>query len=128
MTRAVHKKEIWREYIGLDASAGNLIRPAMYGAYHHVSVVGKRNAPHDQVYDVTGALCENNDKFAIQRSLPRIELGDLVLIHDTGAHGHSMGYQYNGRLRSAEVLYTEEGDYRLIRRAETPEDYFATLV
>ena len=128
VTRAVHKKEIWREYIGLDASAGNLIRPAMYGAYHHVSVVGKRNAPHDQVYDVTGALCENNDKFAIQRSLPRIEPGDLVLIHDTGAHGHSMGYQYNGRLRSAEVLYTEEGDYRLIRRAETPEDYFATLV
>jgi len=114
--------------VGLDASAADLIRPAMYGAYHHISVVGKRNAPHDRVYDVTGALCENNDKFAIQRSLPQIDIGDILLLHDAGAHAHAMGYQYNGRLRSAEVLYTTDGEFKLIRRAETPEDYFQTMV
>ena len=128
VARAIHKKEIWRDYIGLDASAANLMRPAMYGAYHHVSVAGKRDAPRDRVYDLTGPLCENNDKFAVRRALPEISLGDLVLIHDAGAHAHAMGYQYNGRLRCAEVLYTQSGEYRLIRRAETPEDYFATLV
>ncbi len=128
VARAVHRKDIYRTYIGLDASACNLMRPAMYGAYHHVSVAGKRDAPADRVYDLTGPLCENNDKFAVRRPLPEIETGDLVLIHDAGAHGHSMGYQYNGRLRSAEVLLTADGDFRLIRRAETPEDYFRTLV
>jgi len=128
VARAIHKKAIWRDYVGLDASAADLIRPAMYGAYHHISVVGKRNAPHDRVYDVTGALCENNDKFAIQRSLPQIDIGDILLLHDAGAHAHAMGYQYNGRLRSAEVLYTTDGEFKLIRRAETPEDYFQTMV
>ncbi len=127
VAKAIHKKEIWREYIGLDACASNLMRPAMYDAYHHISVLGKKDAPANKVYDITGALCENNDKFAVQRSLPEIMLGDVLLIHDAGAHGHAMGYQYNGRLRSAEILYTTNGDYRLIRRAETPEDYFATL-
>ncbi|MBQ9308399.1 MAG: diaminopimelate decarboxylase, partial [Clostridia bacterium] len=101
--------------------------PAMYGAYHHITVVGKEDLPHDHIYDVTGSLCENNDKFAIERPLPEIKEGDLVLIHDSGAHGHAMGYNYNGRLRSAEVLYTQDGSFRLIRRAETPQDYFATL-
>ncbi len=128
VARAVHEKDTHKRYIGLDACAVNLLRPAMYGAYHHISVVGKREAPADTLYDVTGALCENNDKFAIDRLLPRIERGDLVLIHDAGAHGFAMGNQYNGRLRSAEVLYTERGEYRLIRRAETQQDYFATLV
>lgn len=128
VARAIHKKEIWRNYVGLDASAADLMRPAMYGAYHHISVLGKRGAPTDKVYDVTGALCENNDKFAIQRRLPEIEIGDLLLIHDGGAHAHAMGYQYNGRLRCAEVLYTMEGGFRLIRRAQTPEDYFQTMV
>jgi diaminopimelate decarboxylase len=127
VTRAVHEKKIYRDYIGVDACAVNLMRPAMYGAYHHISVCGKREAPADHVYDVTGCLCENNDKFAWERPLPEITLGDLLLIHDTGAHGFSMGYNYNGRLRSAEVLYTGEGKYRVIRRAETPRDYFATL-
>ncbi len=127
VTRAIHRKDTYRTYIGLDASASNLMRPAMYGAYHHVSVCGKRASPEEEVADLTGPLCENNDKFAIQRSLPRISLGDLLLIHDAGAHGHAMGYQYNGRLRCAEVLHTQEGDLRLIRRAETPEDYFRTL-
>jgi len=125
---AIHEKKIWRDYIGLDASAADLLRPAKYGAYHHITVLGKREAPQDQVYDVTGPLCENNDKFAIQRPLPRIEKKDILFIHDAGAHGHAMGFQYNGRLRCAEVLYTEEGDYRLIRRAETAEDYFRTMV
>ena len=108
-------------------SAVNLMRPAMYGAYHHITVCGKRDHKADHIYDVTGSLCENNDKFAIQRELPEIEIGDLLVIHDTGAHGYSMGYNYNGRLRSAEILYTEKGDFRMIRRAETPKDYFATL-
>ncbi len=128
VTRAIHRKETYRTYIGLDASASNLMRPAMYRAYHHVSVCGKRASPEEEVVDLTGALCENNDKFAVQRALPRIDPGDLLLIHDAGAHGHAMGYQYNGRLRCAEVLYTKKGDFRLIRRAETPEDYFRTLV
>ena len=127
VTRAVHEKKIYRDYIGVDACAANLMRPAMYGAYHHITVCGKRDWPADHVYDVTGCLCENNDKFAINRNLPEIALGDLVVIHDTGAHGYSMGYNYNGRLRSAEILYTAEGGYRMIRRAETARDYFATL-
>ena len=128
VTRAVHEKKIYKDYIGVDACASNLMRPAMYGAYHHIHVCGKRDFPADHKYDVTGCLCENNDKFAVDRMLPEIRIGDLLVIHDTGAHGFSMGYQYNGRLRSAEVLYTRDGDFRLIRRAETPEDYFATLV
>ena len=128
VTRAMHEKHVHRDYIGVDACAANLMRPAMYGAYHHIHVCGKRQAPADRIYDVTGCLCENNDKFAVQRLLPRIDMGDLLVIHDTGAHGHAMGYQYNGRLRSAEVLYRENGEFQLIRRAETPEDYFATLV
>lgn len=127
VTRATHHKDTYRHYIGLDACAANLMRPAMYGAYHHITVCGKENAPCDHVYDVTGSLCENNDKFAVQRSLPRIDEGDLVVIHDTGAHGFAMGYNYNGRLRSAEVLYTRDDGYQLIRRAETAQDYFATL-
>ena len=127
VTHAVRHKDTYRHYIGVDACAVNLMRPAMYGAYHHITVCGKRDAACDHVYDVTGCLCENNDKFAIQRPLPEIREGDLLVIHDTGAHGYSMGYNYNGRLRSAEVLYTQEGGYRLIRRAETPADYFATL-
>ena len=128
VTHAVHEKKIHKDYIGVDACASNLMRPAMYGAYHHIHVCGKREAPADHVYDVTGCLCENNDKFAIDRPLPEISKGDLLVIHDTGAHGFAMGYQYNGRLRSAEILYTKEGEFRLIRRAETPEDYFVTLV
>lgn len=128
VTRAVHEKKIYRDYIGVDACAANLMRPAMYGAYHHIHVCGKRDAAADHVYDVTGCLCENNDKFAIQRPLPEIRPGDLLVIHDAGAHGFSMGYQYNGRLRSAEILYTAEGGFLPIRRAETPEDYFATLL
>ena len=127
VSHATHHKDTYRHYIGLDACAVNLMRPAMYGAYHHITVCGKRDWPCDHVYDVTGSLCENNDKFAIERPLPRIDEGDLVVIHDTGAHGFAMGYNYNGRLRSAEVLYTAEVGYRLIRRAETPQDYFATL-
>ena len=123
----LHQKHIYREYIGLDACAANLMRPAMYGAYHHITVLGKEDAILDHVYDVTGGLCENNDKFAIERSLPAIEIGDLLAIHDTGAHGHSMGYNYNGKLRSAEVLLHPDGSFKLIRRAETPADYFATL-
>jgi diaminopimelate decarboxylase len=123
----LHKKHIYREYVGLDACAADLMRPAMYGAYHHITVLGKENAILDHVYDVTGGLCENNDKFAIERSLPRITVGDILAIHDTGAHGHAMGYNYNGKLRSAEVLLKEDGSFQLIRRAETPEDYFATL-
>ena len=128
VARAIHKKEIWRDYIGLDACAADLMRPAMYGAYHHVSIAGKRDMPNAKTYDITGALCENNDKFAVRRPLPEIDIGDLVLIHDAGAHGHAMGYQYNGRPRCAEVLYTKEGGFRKIRRAETAEDIFATLM
>lgn len=128
VTHVTHEKKIHKDYIGVDACASNLMRPAMYGAYHHIHLCGKRNLPAARLYDVTGCLCENNDKFAIDRPLPEVALGDLMVIHDTGAHGYAMGYQYNGRLRSAEVLYTAEGEYRLIRRAETPQDYFATLV
>ena len=123
----LHQKHIYKEYIGLDACAANLMRPAMYGSYHHITVLGKENATLDHVYDVTGGLCENNDKFAIDRSLPAIDIGDLVVIHDTGAHGFYMGYNYNGKLRSAEVLLKEDGSFQLIRRAETVEDYFATF-
>ena len=127
VSTVLHQKHIYREYIGLDACAANLMRPAMYGAYHHITVLGKEDAILDHVYDVTGGLCENNDKFAIERSLPQIDVGDIVVIHDTGAHGFSMGYNYNGKLRSAEVLLKEDGSFQLIRRAETPMDYFATL-
>ena len=127
VTRAVHEKKIYRDYIGVDACAVNLIRPAMYGAYHHITVCGKRDLPADHIYDVTGSLCENNDKFAVERPLPEIRLGDLLVIHDTGAHGSAMGYNYNGRLRGAEVLHRADGTDRLIRRAERAEDYFATL-
>lgn len=123
----LHKKHIYREYVGLDACAADLMRPAMYGAYHHITVLGKENAILDHVYDVTGGLCENNDKFAIDRSLPKIEIGDILAIHDTGAHGYSMGYNYNGKLRSAEVLLKADGSFQLIRRAEKPSDYFATF-
>ena len=127
VTTAIHQKHIYKEYIGVDACAANLMRPAMYGSYHHITVLGKEDAPADHVYDVVGGLCENNDKFAIDRELPEIETGDVLFIHDTGAHGFSMGYNYNGKLRSAEVLLCEDGSHQLIRRAETPADYFATL-
>jgi len=127
IAQAIHEKHTHKEYIGLDACAANLMRPAMYGAYHHITVLGKENAPCDHIYDVTGGLCENNDKFAIDRNLPEISIGDYLCIHDTGAHGFSMGYNYNGKLRSAELLLKEDGSVKLIRRAETPDDYFATL-
>lgn len=127
VTKAIHEKHIYKEYIGVDACAANLMRPAMYKAYHHISVMGKEDAPHDHVYDVVGGLCENNDKFAIDRELPQIDRGDLLVIHDAGAHGFAMGYNYNGKLRSSEVLLREDGSTELIRRAETPEDYFATF-
>ncbi len=127
IARAIHEKHIYKEYIGLDACACNLMRPAMYGSYHHITVAGKEDAPCDHVYDVTGSLCENNDKFAIDRKLPKIDIGDLIIIHDTGAHGFSMGYNYNGKLRSAEILLKEDGGTQMIRRAETPADYFATF-
>jgi len=123
----LHKKHIYREYVGLDACAADLMRPAMYGAYHHITVLGKETAILDHVYDVTGGLCENNDKFAIERSLPKIDIGDILVLHDTGAHGHAMGYNYNGKLRSAEVLLKPDGSFKLIRRAERPSDYFATF-
>ena len=128
VTTAIHEKHIYKEYIGVDACAVNLMRPAMYGAYHHITVLGKENAPEDHVYDVVGSLCENNDKFAVDRELPEIVPGDVLVIHDTGAHGFSMGYNYNGKLRSAELLLRTDGSVKLLRRAETPEDYFATLV
>ncbi|MDL2235241.1 diaminopimelate decarboxylase [Christensenellaceae bacterium OttesenSCG-928-L17] len=127
VTTAIHEKEIYKHYIGLDACAANLMRPAMYGAYHHITVVGKEDASKDHIYDITGSLCENNDKFAVDRRLPKIDIGDLVVLHDTGAHGFAMGYNYNGKLRSAEVLLKSDGSTELIRRAETPKDYFATL-
>ena len=127
VAKAIHEKHIYKEYIGLDACAANLMRPAMYGAYHHITVMGKEEAPCDHKYDVTGSLCENNDKFAIDRMLPKIDMGDILVIHDTGAHGFSMGYNYNGRLWSAEVLLKEDGSFQKIRRAEEPKDYFATL-
>lgn len=127
ITRAVHEKHTYKDYIGVDACAADLIRPAMYGAYHHISIAGKENEPSTEKYDIVGSLCENNDKFAVDRMLPKIELGDILVIHDAGAHGRAMGYNYNGRLRCAEILLKENGGFELIRRAETPKDYFATL-
>ena len=127
VTKALHKKNIYKNYIGTDACMADLMRPGLYGAYHHITVVGKENQPCDHLYDVTGSLCENNDKFAVDRRLPAIELGDLLVIHDVGAHGHAMGFNYNGKLRPAELLWRGDGDVKLIRRAETIEDYFATL-
>ena len=123
----LHEKKTYKDYIGLDACMANLMRPALYGAYHHITVLGKENALPDHIYDITGSLCENNDKFAIDRKLPKIDVGDVVIIHDTGAHGHAMGFNYNGKLRSAELLLKENGETELIRRAETMDDYFATL-
>lgn len=127
VTQAIHEKHTHKEYIGVDACAVNLMRPAMYGAYHHITVLGKDNSVCDHKYDVTGSLCENNDKFAVDRMLPKIDMGDYLVIHDTGAHGYSMGYNYNGKLKSAELLLKEDGSAQLIRRAETPKDYFATF-
>ncbi len=127
VTRAIHEKHIYKEYIGVDACAVDLMRPAMYGAYHHITVIGKENLPHDHPYDITGGLCENNDKFAINRLLPKIDIGDILVIHDTGAHGYSMGNNYNGKLRSSEILLGEDGGSKIIRRAETPADYFCTF-
>lgn len=127
VSTVLHKKEIYKNYVGLDSCMADLMRPGVYGSYHHITVLGKENAPLDHVYDVTGSLCENNDKFAIDRKLPEIERGDIVVIHDTGAHGHAMGFNYNGKLRSAELLLRPDGDVKLIRRAETLEDYFSTL-
>jgi diaminopimelate decarboxylase len=127
VSTVLHKKDIYKQYAGLDASMADLMRPAIYGAYHHITVMGKENMPLDHVYDVTGSLCENNDKFAIDRKLPKIDIGDIVVIHDTGAHGHAMGFNYNGKLRSAELLLKSDGKVEMIRRAETINDYFATL-
>lgn len=127
IAKATHEKHIYKEYIGLDACAANLMRPAIYGAYHHVTVLGKENEPCDHKYDITGGLCENNDKFAIDRMLPKIDIGDYICIHDSGAHGFAMGYNYNGKLRSAELLLKEDGSVEMIRRAETVNDYFATF-
>jgi diaminopimelate decarboxylase len=127
VTRVRHIKRTYKQYAGLDACMANLMRPALYGAYHHITVIGKEDAPCDQIYDVTGSLCENNDKFAIDRPLPALEPGDLLVIHDAGAHGHAMGFQYNGKLRSAEYLRRPDGRVTMIRRAETVQDYFATL-
>lgn len=127
VTKAIHEKHTHKEYIGVDACAVDLMRPAMYGAYHHITVMGKEDRPSDHKYDIAGSLCENNDKFAVDRMLPKIEKGDLLVIHDTGAHGYAMGYNYNGKLKSAEILLREDGSTELIRRAETPKDYFATL-
>ena len=127
VTEAIHEKNTYKHYIGVDACASNLMRPAMYGAYHHLTVLGKENDEASEVYDVVGSLCENNDKFAIDRKLPKIERGDYIYIHDTGAHGFAMGYNYNGKLRSAELLLKEDGSVKMIRRAETAKDYFATF-
>ena len=127
VTKAIHEKHTYKEYIGCDACAVNLMRPAMYGAYHHITVMGKEDQPCDHKYDITGSLCENNDKFAIDRMLPKIDMGDYLVIHDTGAHGYAMGYNYNGKLKSAEILLKEDGSFEMNRRAETPRDYFATL-
>ena len=127
VSKVLHIKKTYKQYAGLDSSMANLMRPALYGSYHHITVLGKDYEPLDQVYDVTGSLCENNDKFAINRHLPVMEAGDLVVIHDTGAHGHAMGFNYNWKLRSAELLLRENGEVIQIRRAETLEDYFATL-
>ncbi len=127
VVKAIHEKHIYKEYIGVNACAANLMRPAMYNAYHHISVLGKENEPCDHKYDIVGNLCENNDKFAVDRDMPRIDMGDYLVIHDTGAHGFSMGYNYNGMLRSSELLLKEDGSVKLIRRAETAADYFATF-
>jgi diaminopimelate decarboxylase len=127
ITRAIHTKDIYRRFIGVDATMANLMRPGMYDAYHHITVLGKENEPNTEVYDIVGSLCENNDKFAKQRQLPRVNVGDILVIHDAGAHGHSMGFNYNGKLRSAEVLIRSDGSIVQIRRAETFEDLFATL-
>jgi diaminopimelate decarboxylase len=127
VSKVLHIKKTYKQFAGLDASMVNLMRPGMYGAYHHITVLGKENESHNQKYDVTGSLCENNDKFAIDRMLPEVEPGDLVVIHDAGAHGHAMGFNYNGKLKSAELLLRENGEVKQIRRAETMEDYFATL-
>jgi diaminopimelate decarboxylase len=127
ITRVIHTKDIYRRFIGVDATMANLMRPGMYDAYHHITVLGKENEPQTEVYDIVGSLCENNDKFAKQRKLPRVDVGDILVIHDAGAHGHSMGFNYNGKLRSAEVLMRRDGSVVQIRRAETLEDLFATL-
>ena len=127
VTKAIHSKDIYKQYVGVDACMANLMRPGMYGAYHHITVLGKEDAPHDHIYDVSGSLCENNDKFAIDRPLPEIQRGDLLVVHDAGAHGHSMGFQYNGKLRCAELLMRPDGSVQQIRRAETAADYFSTL-
>lgn len=127
VSTVLHKKEIYKNYVGLDACMANLMRPGLYGAYHHITVLGKENLPLDYTYDVAGSLCENNDKFAIDRKLPQMDIGDIVVIHDAGAHGHAMGFNYNGKLRSAELLFKEDRSVEMIRRAETIEDYFATL-
>ncbi|CDX05135.1 Diaminopimelate decarboxylase [bioreactor metagenome] len=127
VTKVLHRKDTYKNYIGVDASMSDLMRPGIYGAYHHITVMGKEDLPEDHIYDVTGSLCENNDKFAVDRELPRIEIGDTLVIHDTGAHGHAMGFNYNGKLRHAELLLQADGSVKLIRRAETLEDYFATL-
>ena len=127
VSTVIHEKTTYKNYIGLDSCMANLMRPALYGAYHHITILGKENFDCDKIYDVTGSLCENNDKFAINRKLPKIDIGDILIIHDTGAHGHAMGFNYNGKLRSAELLLRENGEIELIRRAETLDDYFATL-
>lgn len=127
VTTVLHKKDTYKNYVGLDASMANLMRPGMYGAYHHITILGKEKKQKTNLYDVTGSLCENNDKFAIDRKLPRVDIGDILIIHDTGAHGHAMGFNYNGKLRSAELLLAPNGDAQIIRRAETVDDYFATL-
>ncbi len=127
VTRVQHIKDTYKKFVGVDATMADLMRPALYGAYHHISVMGKEEQPHDHIYDITGSLCENNDKLAINRPLPEIELGDILVVHDTGAHGHAMGFNYNGKLRSAELLLCENGSVELIRRAETVDDYFNTL-
>ena len=127
VTTVLHEKSTYKNYLGLDASACDLMRPAIYGAYHHITLLGKENAPKDTMYDVTGSLCENNDKFAVDRMLPKAQIGDIAVIHDAGAHGYSMGYNYNGKLKCAELLLEKDGNVRIIRRAQKPEDYFATL-
>ncbi len=127
VTKVIHEKHIYKEYIGVDACMANLMRPGMYGAYHHETVLRKESQPLDHTYDVVGSLCENNDKFAIDRKFPKIELGDFIVIHDTGAHGFAMGFNYNGKLRSSELLLKPDGTVKMIRRAETIDDYFATL-
>jgi diaminopimelate decarboxylase len=127
VTKVIHQKHTYREYVGVDACMANLMRPGMYGAYHYITVLGKEQAPADSKVDVVGSLCENNDKFAIDRMLPQVKIDDILVIHDAGAHGHSMGFQYNGKLRSAELLLREDGTVQQIRRAETIDDYFATL-